>query len=185
MSKSKYPLGDVLPAYFQAGIAVVADVYQIKVRQLSLLDNKCVASGARIEPLAAYFTHLGASLTTQPYVDYCTVLLAGRVGRRVGMAEVGLVPPLGTRRSRTDLLAAREQSQFDESQSDLALSIVVGWLGHLDGGDSITTFTKIYHRADEVLRATLYRTRFKKIAAALLQERVLERDAIIALLHSS
>lgn len=170
---------DMLTAYYQAGIAVVGHVYQIEVQQLRLTRSPRVGQGVRVSPLGAYWLYReDATDRLQPYIDHATVLVAGQVGREIGLVSLGLESDDSYKRHRSQRAAFRAACQLNEPELDLAFAIVFGWLSSLDGSDTMATLARIYRRAQNLLSATLYRDRVDKIVLRLLETRSMDQEDI-------
>jgi hypothetical protein len=175
-----------LAAHHNAAIVVAAYHYDVTVVSASIKLHR----GRRGHPVlmsqADYFaSRVPGRSSREAASDYVTTLLAGTVGRVLALEFY-----LGLEELHPELLRLRrgylaEAFECREPETDAAFAMILAMLGGLDGGDVPRTFTRLWCRAETLLRADLHRSRMGLIVHALKREQALDGHELLELLCQS
>jgi hypothetical protein len=178
----KHPVNiELLPAYFNAGMAVAAFEYGVKVHQLSLR----VRDGKRDRPKLASLDDFlrernQPTIDVRGYFDYATVLVSGTVGRLIGLEDHLDLPELNIERLRLERAFLHEACLCNEQETDRALTIIVGYLFGLERSDPLKVMRRLWRRANLLLRQDAQRARLNYLANEILRRRKMTLQEIEA-----
>jgi hypothetical protein len=158
---------DELESFYLSGIATVAVLNGVEVRELALGFGSAGVILERIDQFCA-----SSSGTECEYVsdveDYCTACLAGLAGRAIRAEtrrkRVGLCDP-----AVLELKNVKAVLRCDEREPDRAFAIVFAALGEIDGGNSEGTVYRLYKRAHRLLCQPRQTEQLNRLARHLLQ----------------
>lgn len=174
-----------LALYFNAGIATAAFEFGVTVHRISLRLNAGKRDRPRLTPLRQYVQSRPSGRDPlQPYVDFCTVLLAGSAGRLIGLEAYLAYPKPHLDNLRLERAHLAEAGLCLEPETDRAFSIIVGRLEDLHNGDAQVIFNELWRRALHLLRQAPQRARMEALAAAIRQRRVIEGPEIAKILKA-
>ena len=175
-----------LAAHHNAAIVVAAYHCDVKVVIASIKLHRGRRRRPVLMPAADYFRSRAPGRSScEAASDYVTTLLAGTVGRVLALESY-----LGLADLHPELLRLRraylaEALECREPETDAAFALILAMLGGLDGGDVPRTFTRLWWRADTLLRAGLHRSRMGVIVGALKREQALNEHELLELLSQS
>jgi hypothetical protein len=162
-----YPVFDELEAYYQSGVAVIAALNGIGLRQLSIGFGSAGVILERLDQFCA-----SSDGTEAEYIvdveDYCVTCLAGLAGRAIRAEtrrkRVGLCDP-----AVLELKNVKAVLRCDEREPDRAFAIVFAALGEVDGGNSEGTVYRLYKRALRLLCQPPQTEQLNRLARHLLK----------------
>ena len=183
---SQMPISpDQLAAYFNAATAITAAHYGLPIRRISLTVIDQRRRRPELMPLAEFAaSRQKGSKALQPYIDYATVLIAGSVGRLIGLESHLAYDRPCAETARLERAFLTEATLCFEPDTDVAFSIIVGWLKNANGGNAAATFGQLWRRALLLLRRSPHHERLALLVEILKRRRELTGDHITAILAS-
>jgi hypothetical protein len=129
-------------------------------------------------------THLqgksGAANRRKAYQDYAKTLLAGNVGRLLGLEEFLGLSHANAERYRLERGYRYDSSLCGEPETDLAFAIIVGHLAPMDKGEAMATFLKLWNEVNSLLHVQPHHHRTKTIARILERRLELQQSEVRA-----
>jgi hypothetical protein len=133
-------------------------------------------------PFTYFAQDLDSDATVAACQDYVTVLMAGSVGRLLGLEYY-----LGTQPGSFDrkLIAHGfmvESTQGRYFESDLAFSLAFAWLKPLDRGDTEKTLRRLWWRANWLLRDPMQYANMVRVVQELRKKGELKSEELSQLI---
>lgn len=167
---------DFLNACSLAGIGVMAVEFEVRVNRLTLRSATGRKSAPTLTPFTYYAQDLDAAATTAACQDYVTVLMAGSVGRLLGLEYHLDSRPDSFDRKFIAHGFMLESTQGCYAESDVAFSLAFAWLKAMDRGDTEKALRRLWRRANQLLREPMRYANMLKVLEELRQKGELEGE---------
>lgn len=169
---------DFLDACSLAGVGVMAAKFGVRVNSLALRSATGRKSVPTIVPFTYFAQDLDTAATTAACRDYITVLMAGSVGRLLGLEHyLGVRPDSFDRKLIAHGLMC-ESTQGRYVESDLAFSLAFAWLKSLDRGNTEKTLRRLWWRANLLLRDPMQYANMVRVVQELRQKGELKTEEL-------
>lgn len=184
MTTARVPREELL-TYHQAALGVISTALAVDLRHLDLdgtgsLQGRAEFAGINQQVLAKGKRNRNGKVQVENFI---TGLLSGTVGRLIRV-EADRVPP-GDKAAkiRLEMKCLKKVRKAVEPKTDLAFGLAFAWLDDEDGGDTEATVSRLWLRANQLLRSEPYHEQLDRLVRELRIRRRMASEEILDFLR--
>ena len=170
---------DQLAAYSNSALAVVGVEYGVSIHRLSIRVKNRRRERPTITKFSTFVQNcVGHESKINACEDYVTVLLAGSVGRLLGLERHLCYPGNCIELFRLERAFKQDALQCHEPETDFAYSLAFAWLAHRDHGNTYSTINRLWCRVNVMMREHERSEKLDLLAGELLRKRELHEETV-------